>query len=273
MITKYIEPWLLPPGNIVLLLVVVLVLLFLVRRSLLRHLREGRAYTPHRAAGLCRPLRVLTVAIVALAILTAALLTLSTRTVSRGMIRRLEARVEPAAAAELCTAQAVVVLGGGTVIGPRRDRLSPEAESRLLQGFLLARELALPIVVTGGRVLDDERIPTEAEIAARRLGELGLPSDRIIEEPRARTTAENARYTAEDLGFSEVILVTSAWHMRRAMLSFEAVGIRAHPVPAPVHGDLRPWRPYMLLPSIGALRDSTIVLHEMLGYLWYRIRL
>lgn len=273
MITKYIEPWILPPGIIVLVLLAILLSLIVIRGMLRRELRAGRAYLPHRGAGLSRPLWILTVAIVVLSLLTGGLLAISTETVSRVLIGRLEGRVPPAAPAELCTAQAVVVLGGGTVIGPRWNRLAPEAEGRLVQGYLVARELALPVVVTGGRVLDDELVPAGSEIAADRLRELGLPREMIIQEPRARTTAENARYTAEDLGFTEVILVTSAWHMRRSMLAFEAVGITAHPVPAPIRADRRPWRPYMLLPSIGALEESTIVMHEALGYLWYRIRL
>lgn len=273
MITKFIEPWLLPPGNVILLLFVVIVLLLIVLRLLSREYREGSSYHPHRSDGIQRPLRVLKTAVILLGVVTGALLILSTKTVSRRLIGRLENSVEPAIAAELCTAEAVVVLGGGTVVGPRESRLSPEAESRLVQGYLIARELALPIVVSGGRVLDGEGVPTEADVAARRLRELGMNSDRIILEPRARTTAENAWYTAENLGFSEVIVVTSAWHMRRALLSFAAVGVTAHPMPAPTHADIRPWRPYMLLPSIGALKESTIVLREKIGTLWYRLTL
>lgn len=273
MVTKFIEPWLLPPGSVILLLAVVVVLLIVVRRAVRRVYREGTAFHPHRTDGLLRPLTVLTLAIVTLAAVTAALLILSTETVARTLIGRLEASVQAVDPSEFCTAEAVVVLGGGTVVGARRDALAAEAEGRLVQGYLVARELAFPIVVSGGRVLDGDRVPTEAEIAASRLEELGMPADRIVIEPRARTTAENARFVAEELGLTRVIVVTSAWHMRRALLAFEAVGVTALPVGAPIHADTRPWRAYMLLPSIDALSDSTIVLHELLGYLWYRMTL
>ena len=66
-----------------------------------------------------------------------------------------------------------------------------------------------------------------------------------------------------------VVLVTHASHMRRAKLLFEHAGLKV--LPAPVNGavaihsgNLAAW-----LPSASALNESSRVMHEYLGLLWY----
>lgn len=55
---------------------------------------------------------------------------------------------------------------------------------------------------------------------------LGIPSDAIIEETEATSTYTNAVLTLEmmeELNFESALVVTSDFHMKRAMLSFERV--------------------------------------------------
>ncbi len=273
MISKFVEPWILPVGATIVLIFVVVGLLTIVRRRLKKEYLDGCAFHPRRSDGLLRPIRILGIAIAILSVVGASIYLLSTETVARTLVRGLEESVAPVDPGALRSAQAVVVLGGGAVIGPRYDSLSPEAEARLVEGYLVARDRSIPIVVSGGRVLDTVSISSEAEIMARRLAELGMRRSDVLIEDRSRTTAENARYTRERFGFSTVIVVTSAWHLRRATLAFETVGVEALPVGAPTWSDTRPWRAYMLLPSATRLYQSATVIRERIGYLWYRIRL
>jgi uncharacterized SAM-binding protein YcdF (DUF218 family) len=64
------------------------------------------------------------------------------------------------------------------------------------------------------------------------MAELGLPPGSFRYEERSRTTYENARYTAEAFGREgRWLLVTSAFHMPRAVAAFRAQGIEVVPYP------------------------------------------
>ncbi len=77
---------------------------------------------------------------------------------------------------------------------------------------------------------------SESTVAERFFIEQGLAPGRLVLEGRSRNTAENARLSLElvNAGPDEVwLLVTSAFHMHRAMRSFERAGwtsIKPYPV-------------------------------------------
>ena len=86
------------------------------------------------------------------------------------------------------------------------------------------------VVFSGGSGRLRDLGPGEVElapVAIEVLAGLGVAAGRIIWEANSRNTAENARYSFEMVqpDRDEVwVLVTSAFHMRRAMASFEAAG-------------------------------------------------
>ncbi len=276
MITKFIEPWVLFPGNLIVLLALIALMLYRTRRHMLRW-----GQPPAATAAVAASATLLSG--VALLLYVA-----STAIVTDRVMGALERTIAPASAAELTTAQAVVVLGGGVVSQSPAERtlqeldgepvsgraaasLSPEAESRLLHGVRLARRLQVPLVVSGGRVLAAEEVPPEAEVAAALARDLGIPRDMLRVEAASRTTAENARFTAERFEFQRVVVVTSAYHMRRALLAFDREGFTPLPAPAAYRRDQRPLRPVMFMPGATNLRDTATVLRERVGFLWYRM--
>ncbi len=310
MLTKFIEPWLLFPGIVIVFLAAGAIILL----GIVRHHRIVL-----RAARIARPLLVLSVATLTVAV---ALYALSTDALADRLMRRLEsaygaggeaaltAQGASAADGALLTAQsasatggallpaqgasaadgaalpaalpaafapdAVVVLGGGVVASsPAEDgapALSAEAESRLVYGFRLARSLGVPIVVSGGTVFGEG--PAEGDVAAALLIELGMPPEMIRVEAASRTTAENAIFSARDFTPVRPAVVTSAYHMRRSLFAFRAAGL--DPIPAPcvfrASNPPEPLRPDHFLPNVHALESSSIVWRETVGYWWYRIR-
>ncbi|MFW5828532.1 MAG: YdcF family protein, partial [Alkalispirochaeta sp.] len=78
-------------------------------------------------------------------------------------------------------------------------------------------------------------------------------------------------FTAERFEFHRVAVVTSAYHMRRALLAFDREGLSPIPAPAAYRRDQRPLRPVMFMPSATNLRDTATVLREQVGLWWYRL--
>ena len=84
----------------------------------------------------------------------------------------------------------------------------------------------------------DKTGPSNAEAMRRHALERGVPDSAIILEEESATTKQNAKKTRnifEERGASSVILVTSAYHQRRAGLEFtqsagKNVVVRNHPV-------------------------------------------
>jgi len=68
-----------------------------------------------------------------------------------------------------------------------------------------------------------------------------------------------------------VILVTQAQDLPRAVWSFERVGLRAIPWPAP-RSVTKLDRLSDFLPNITALHQTSYALHEILGAWYYRLR-
>jgi uncharacterized SAM-binding protein YcdF (DUF218 family) len=173
----------------------------------------------------------------------------------------------------------VIILLGGSMIEGVPDltgtsTLSPSTMGRIVTAVRLYRRLALPIIVTGGRVNDDADSAV-APIAKRFLMDLGVPEKLITVEDRARDTAQNARLTAaicRQQGFSKPILLTAAYHLKRARMAFDAAGMPVTPFPAYFLGSRNiPYAWRHLLPRAVNLHTSANALHEYIGILYYRL--
>lgn len=173
----------------------------------------------------------------------------------------------------------VIILLGGGLIDRVPDLSGTAAPSPLMMGRIvtavrLYQRLRLPIIVTGGRVYDDADAAV-ATIAKRFLMDLGVPDRQITVEDRARDTAQNARLTiaiCRQLGFAKPILLTSAYHLKRARMAFDAAGMVVTPFPAYFLGSRNtPYSWRHLLPRAGVLCASTNALHEYIGILYSRM--
>lgn len=166
----------------------------------------------------------------------------------------------------------IVVLGGGFYNQPKlpaNSHLSPASLARLVEGLRLYREHPQATLVLSGAGYGKHSQATMAAAYANTAREFGVPADKIIIEQRPHDTRQEANYISKIVKQQPFILVTSAFHMQRAMNLFEAQ--HTHPIPAPcgyMNDVINSRNPLRFLPSINNVFKSTVVVHEYLGSLW-----
>ncbi len=175
-----------------------------------------------------------------------------------------------------------IVLLGGAMIPPEPPRLHPATNSsgdRVLQATRLWRRgIAPKLVVTGGAVpFITGYGGDEASLYASLLTELlGVPDSSIVRVSESRNTYEDAVETAQlfqSCGWKkDILLVTSAVHMPRAVRLFRKQGFTVYPVPADFRsGTAFPGRWFALLPAEWALGETANALHEYVGLAAYAV--
>ena len=191
------------------------------------------------------------------------------------LIGTLERGFVPRAMSVIEKADAIVLLGGAmrgdTHMGTLPD-LNHHAD-RLVQAVALYKAGKAPLVlVTGGGV---EGARTEAKQMRDLLAVMGVPRQDILLENASRDTRDNAVYSAELLrarGMERILLVTSAYHMRRSLALFEGQGLEVLPAPTDYQQLVAPQLYPAWLPFVSNLYQSTDALHEIVGYWVYRWR-
>jgi len=183
----------------------------------------------------------------------------------------------------------IVVLGGGTDSAqyPRQLVELDDAADRVFYASWLYHEGAAPrILLSGGYIPflgNNEGSP--AENMAIILEMLGVPGDVLILDKESLNTYENALYTKEildQMGISQIILVTSAQHMPRSAALFNKLDLDV--IPAPTDFSVTQarwdnlWEPKLqtqllnIIPSVGNLSATTGAMKEYLGMLVYWLR-
>jgi uncharacterized SAM-binding protein YcdF (DUF218 family) len=187
----------------------------------------------------------------------------------------------PVALSAVAPADAAVLLTGITDTGRRpHDRvyLTQGADRFTNTLWLYRAGKVRRIIISGGlaSLRPQPGVSPEAEELATLLKLAGVPARDILLEPRSRNTHENALFTkallAQHPDIKSLVLVTSAFHERRALACFAKVGL--HPVPFPA--DFRSHDPflglsYLFVPSIDVLTRWGSLLHEMVGFGIYRL--
>lgn len=170
---------------------------------------------------------------------------------------------------------AIVVLGGFTGkpdVG-RGDMEVNDGIDRLLHGMRLYRAGKAPyLMLVGGAARGHT---PEAMLMAQLLEEFGMPRDNMLLEDKSRNTRENGINSVAIMkahGIKRILLVTSAFHMRRAQAVFEKLGIEV--IPAATDYQVGEPDPGVLdwLPDAEALWGTTFGIKEYIGWFVYRIR-
>ncbi len=135
---------------------------------------------------------------------------------------------------------AVLVLGGGT---SSRRGYSQVAESgdRVVLGARLYHSGQTPLLLTSGSSIPGlGAIHDSSKTTMRIWSDLGVPETAVLRIPDPKNTSEEFAALAElqkEKGWKRVGVVTSAWHMRRAMKLAEANGLEVVALPGDFRGD------------------------------------
>ena len=186
-------------------------------------------------------------------------------------------------------ADAIVLLGGG--MGANTN-VYPYAEmwngaDRVWHAARLYKAGKAPIVIPTGSGERESSVPL--------LLDLGVPESAIRVEPEARNTEENAKFveklltacltmdsppqlptTNYQLPTRRILLVTSAWHMRRSVLMYRkyAPSLEIVPAAADYEATVTTGHPFCfkdLWPDVNVLFANSYILKEYLGYWGYRL--
>lgn len=184
----------------------------------------------------------------------------------------------PAFAADDRPVAGIIVLGGAVDTGTSARRnelvLNDAGERHIAMADLARRYPQARLVFSGGGMTQEGGPNSEAGVVGRYADVLGLPRTRLILEDRSRNTHENAAFSAEMVKpqpGERWLLVTSAWHMPRAVGCFREAGfdVTAYPVDYRTAGwsDLRHLNDFA---SQGLLLFD-LVAKEWIGLVAYRL--
>lgn len=189
--------------------------------------------------------------------------------------------VETLTADQITTPFEVAILLGGhsdLEVLPNHDRYnlgtSGNRISQTLELYLQGK--VKKILLTGGSSDLRQQRPSESIEATTFLQRMGVKSEDILVEPKARNTRENAVFTANLLSQDSLsvsyLLVTSAFHMHRARGCFDKVGIQYVPYATDYWSKKTQWNlKFFLQPDILALYKWTQLIKEWIGILVYKI--
>lgn len=147
-------------------------------------------------------------------------------------------------------------------------------ESNVLRGNEVLRiwhlsENKMKIIISG----TDPLVSTSEEAQAVRnfFIHRGVDSEDIAIEGKSKNTRENVINVNDIVEEEPFFLVTSAYHMERALQEFKRLGSR--PIPAPTDFKINKYASYNFfdfIPNAQNLRNSDLAVHEHLGGIYYR---
>ncbi|MBC7864330.1 MAG: YdcF family protein [Bacteroidia bacterium] len=174
-----------------------------------------------------------------------------------------------------------IVLGGMTWYNSHLKKLQFQRSSdRLFQALWLLKQGKIKkIIFTGGSGSIEHPEEKEGANIARWYKEMGFPDSCFVFENESRNTRENAINTKKildslDYKNSKVLLITSSFHMRRAIGCFKKAGIDGlTPYITDSYSGPRKFAiDHCLIPSSDALQVFNLMIHEIVGYITYKIK-
>jgi uncharacterized SAM-binding protein YcdF (DUF218 family) len=192
------------------------------------------------------------------------------------LIRPLEQRFPRADLERGAPIAGIIVLGGAEdsrAEGSPQIAALNEAAERYTEAVVLARRLPeARLVFSGGSGALLQTVPPEAEAAGRLFVALGIAKERLVLETQSRDTYQNALLTARLLDpkpGERWLLITSAWHMPRAMGCFRRAGFAVEAWPADYRAPrgLQLTRFHDSIPD--GLRRIDFVMREYVGLVAY----
>jgi uncharacterized SAM-binding protein YcdF (DUF218 family) len=205
----------------------------------------------------------------------------STSVVGDAVMRAAEGWQTRIPVASVPEARAIVVLSGVLRQTPGAPSVGEwrEEVGRVDAGVALLRAAKAPVLIftDGWLPWNSDARPVGNDVVERAVA-LGAPRDRILVTDRVRNTADEAREVGKLLQSlrdghdrDAVILVTSAYHMRRSRLLFTKAGVSVLPFPVDFRTSPGPFTFINILPHAGSIENTDAAMRELYGYLFYRL--
>ena len=171
-----------------------------------------------------------------------------------------------------------VVLGGFSGYDKKKNRVEfNDCGDRLFYAIQLFHSGKIKnILVSGGngQLLNNGHM--ESEWSKDFLIKCGIPKKNILIENKSRNTWENALYTSKffkNKKNKKILLITSAWHMKRAMFCFDKNNIKVDSFSTDyTKGDIKINLEYLIMPNSTSLVRWETLIKEMIGNIVYRIK-
>lgn len=170
-------------------------------------------------------------------------------------------------------ADAIVVLAGGIKVY-KKEYHGPDighfTHLRLRYAAWLQKRTGLPVIVSGG--IEEEGV-TEAELMQRILQNEYAIKGSIRVEKQSKNTYENSLYSSKILSehqYQNYYLVTSAFHMPRALEVFKKHNEKVIPAPMGFYYNPGVLEPGKFKPQSHVLWKNYLALHEIIGRYWYQ---
>ena len=193
--------------------------------------------------------------------------------ISNKLIKYIEEPYHPVNLSEVPVSDYIVVLSG-TKHFVKDDVYEWDDSDRFFGGLkLLKAKKGKKIIFTGGLLPWEKNKKTEGELLKKLSTEFGINENDILTTTNVKNTYEEAdaiSYLIDNK--SNIILVTSAFHMKRAEFIFKNKGLKVFPYP--VDFKFKNYKITILdfIPSADSLSRSSFVIREVLGRMYYRVR-
>ncbi len=173
-----------------------------------------------------------------------------------------------------------IVLGGMGRVDERQHRFDFTCSGdRLFQTLgLYYKKRVHKILITGGSGSISHPDEREATYVKDYLKTISVPDSTIIIENESKNTYENAVFTKhilDSLHFKgSILLVTSSFHMRRSLAIFKKAGYQniTPYITNKFTGNRKYEFDYCLLPNAEAVTTFNLIIHEIVGYITYKIK-
>ena len=204
------------------------------------------------------------------------LIILSLPVVSGQLIKFLEQNYTPTNPSEIVSADTVIVLSGMVKPIEHNNGVQHEfsdAVDRIFAGInLLKMGKAQKIILTRGKLPWSIGVP-EGEFLAEFIQSQGIDPNRILLTEIVQNTNDEAKAISKMLPKnSEVILVTSAFHMPRAKKVFQNQNLKVVPFAVDFRSSTKKIDILDFLPQANAFKESNFYFREIIGRAYYSLR-
>ena len=171
-----------------------------------------------------------------------------------------------------------IILSGVLSYDHSFDRLQfNRRNDRLMQAIELYKTGRIKkLFFTGGSGSLVYRDKMESQLVKRFLTSIGIPEKDIIIEDESNNTHENAQYSIvilmRNFNIGKYLLITSAFHMRRAVACFNKQEIAVTPYSVDRYSGPRKYQfHHLFIPNSETLFNWDSLIHEIVGYLVYKM--